>query len=66
VLWPKINKDELIKVTIGLAELMRGRDTVRLLLMSQKELKDLQWDPKEFKATPRLYPRNSGFKGMNF
>jgi hypothetical protein len=66
VLWPKINKDKLIKVTIGLAELMRGRDTVRLLLMSQKELKDLQWDPKEFKAAPRLYPHNSGFKGMNF
>jgi hypothetical protein len=29
-----------------------------------KEGKDLQWDSKEFKATPRLYPRNSGFKGI--
>jgi hypothetical protein len=37
---PKINKDELIKVTIGLAEPMRGRDTIRCPLMSPKEQKD--------------------------
>jgi hypothetical protein len=29
-----------------------------------KKGKDLQWDSKVFKATPRLYPRNSGFKGI--
>jgi hypothetical protein len=26
------------------------------------EGKDLQWDSKEFKVTPMLYPRSSGFK----
>jgi hypothetical protein len=29
-----------------------------------KERKYLQWDSKEFKVAPRLYPRNSEFKVM--
>jgi hypothetical protein len=33
----KLNKDKLIKVTIGLAEPMRESDTIRCLLMSQRK-----------------------------
>jgi hypothetical protein len=29
-----------------------------------KEGKDIQWDAKEFNATPKLYPCNSGLKGI--
>jgi hypothetical protein len=32
----KINKDELIRVTIGLAEPLRGGDIIRCLFMSQR------------------------------
>jgi hypothetical protein len=31
-----------------------------------KEQKDLQWDSKEFKVAPSLYPHNSEFKGITF
>jgi hypothetical protein len=51
----KILRGRLIKVTIGLAELMREGNTIRCLLMSQG-VKDLQCDSKEFRGGFKVIP----------
>jgi hypothetical protein len=55
---PKISKGELIKVMIGLTELMRMGDTIWYLFGESKVRKDLQCSSKEFETASGLYPRN--------
>jgi hypothetical protein len=64
MLWFQNNKDKLLKVMIGLAEPMRGA-TRPGAFDEPKEWKDWQCGSKEFKMAPRLYTRNSGFKGIH-
>jgi hypothetical protein len=60
-----MNEDKLIKVTIGLAEPLRGGNTIKCLLMSQRSGKIYNVIRKSFEVASRLYPHNSGLKGIN-
>jgi hypothetical protein len=69
----RINKDELIEVTVDPVELMRGGGTIRCLLLGQWAGRFTIWFervqggskviPTQFRIN--RYPRNSGLTGIN-
>jgi hypothetical protein len=58
-----MNMDKVIKVTIGLAEPMRGGDTIRFLLMCQRSRKIYNEIQKSFKVASGLYPPEWSYLG---